>query len=295
MFRGMASRLHFVALVPVLFSLTAFILSMLCIFAGSKTGYLESADLFTLNTSMLGQTFLSTQKVAATPKNSVGNNVHKEVNKAVGDAAKQLNIHDFYSAHILDYCEGDYSASTGSDSKSSPTKKVTFCSNQTAYFYFDPTSVIEKELKHGVNITDLKWPSAIQDAVRVLELSSKAMFFFYATGAAAAASALVGAMYGAVVGSKLSAFVNIIISVIAFFSLMVASAISTAIINQIVDAVNTYGHDVGVFATKGMTFIHMTWAATILVLISGFVWAFAFIKRRRGKVAYPMDQQDISE
>lgn len=37
------------ALVPLMFSLTAFILSMLCIFAGSKKGYLESANLLTVS------------------------------------------------------------------------------------------------------------------------------------------------------------------------------------------------------------------------------------------------------
>lgn len=36
------------ALVPLLFSFVAFILSMLCIFAGSKTGYLENANMMTV-------------------------------------------------------------------------------------------------------------------------------------------------------------------------------------------------------------------------------------------------------
>ena len=42
-------RIRLTALVPLLLSLTAFILSMLCIFAGSKTGYLESANLLTVS------------------------------------------------------------------------------------------------------------------------------------------------------------------------------------------------------------------------------------------------------
>ena len=63
---------------------------------------------------------------------------------------------------------------------------------------------------------------------------------------------------------------------------MIASAIATAIINQVVDAINNYGSDAGISATKGMTFISMTWAADILVLLNGFVWAFEFIKGRRG-------------
>lgn len=42
-------RIRLTALVPVLLSLVAFILSMLCIFAGSKKGYLESANLLTVS------------------------------------------------------------------------------------------------------------------------------------------------------------------------------------------------------------------------------------------------------
>ena len=43
-------QIRLTALVPLLLSLAAFILSMLCIFAGSKTDYLEGADLLTVRT-----------------------------------------------------------------------------------------------------------------------------------------------------------------------------------------------------------------------------------------------------
>ena len=109
------------ALVPLLFILAAYILSMLCIFAGSKRGFLE-ADLFTvssvvitsfiltltwtkLNTSMLGRTTLDTSKSSSSIVKSIKNTIQKDVNDAISDVAKALNIHDFYSAHILDYCE----------------------------------------------------------------------------------------------------------------------------------------------------------------------------------------------
>lgn len=110
------------ALVPLLFVLAAYILSMLCIFAGSSKGYLPEADLFTvsgfvdtpflleltwtqLNTSMLGRTTLDTSKTSSSILKSIKNTVQKDVNEAISDVAKTLGIHDFYSAHILDYCE----------------------------------------------------------------------------------------------------------------------------------------------------------------------------------------------
>lgn len=49
-----------------------------------------------------------------------------------------------------------------------------------------------------------------------------------------------------------------------------------------VNAVNKHGNDIGVYAYKGETFIGMTWAATLLVLVTGFMWAYELIQERRG-------------
>lgn len=110
------------ALFPLLCTLVALILSLLCIFAGSRRGYIEDADILTvglkslpissfmsdrlqLNTSMLGRTTLNTSKSSSSLLNSLENSIKGEVNDLIGDIARKLNIHDFYSAHLLDYCE----------------------------------------------------------------------------------------------------------------------------------------------------------------------------------------------
>lgn len=54
---------------------------------------------------MFGQESLKTSKTSSTTLKSIENTVQKDVNTAVSDVAKDLNIHDFYSAHLLDYCE----------------------------------------------------------------------------------------------------------------------------------------------------------------------------------------------
>lgn len=67
---------------------------------------------------------------------------------------------------------------------------------------------------------------------------------------------------------------------------MLASAISTGVINKVVSAVNAHGNEVGIFAYKGMTFVGMTWAADILILLASFVYVFEFIKGRREQTSY---------
>lgn len=93
------------AFVPLLLSLVAFILALLCVFAGSKKGYLENADLLTLNTSMLGRLGLNSSTSHSPLVSSIESSIKGDINSLMADVAKELHIHDFYSAHILDYCE----------------------------------------------------------------------------------------------------------------------------------------------------------------------------------------------
>ena len=54
---------------------------------------------------MLGRLTLDTNKTHSSLLNSLENSIKGDINDLVADVAKKLNIHDFYSAHIMDYCE----------------------------------------------------------------------------------------------------------------------------------------------------------------------------------------------
>ena len=54
---------------------------------------------------MLGRSTLNTSNSHSSLLNSIENSIKGDINDLVADVAKKLNIHDFYSAHILDYCE----------------------------------------------------------------------------------------------------------------------------------------------------------------------------------------------
>ena len=56
-----------------------------------------------LNTSMLGQPELNTS--SSTLINSIENKVKGDLNQVVKDVASEFGLKDFYSAHLLDYCE----------------------------------------------------------------------------------------------------------------------------------------------------------------------------------------------
>lgn len=102
-FDKMQIRWHAVA--PLVISFVAFVLALICVSAGSKRGYLENIDLLTLNTSMLGRLTPNASKSHSPLLNSVESSIKGDINSLAADIAKDLHIHDFYSAHILDYCE----------------------------------------------------------------------------------------------------------------------------------------------------------------------------------------------
>ena len=170
---------------------------------------------------MLGRTTLNTSKSSSSILNSLENSVKGEVNDVIADVARKLNIHDFYSAHLLDYCEGYYTPSAVQNSTSDPRKNVTRCSNHTAMFHFDPTAVIQKELKPGINLTDLHWPSAIKDAAHAVDIASKVMFVLYCIGVAATGFALLLAFLGVISGGRLASLVNNMLSFVSLIQWMV--------------------------------------------------------------------------
>ena len=54
-------------------------------------------DLTQLNTSMLGRTILNTSKSASPLLSTIEGHIEGDINGAIADFAKELNIHDFYS------------------------------------------------------------------------------------------------------------------------------------------------------------------------------------------------------
>ncbi len=121
-----------------------------------------------LNTSMLGEATFNTSKSSSKILNSIESSIKSDLNKVVGDIAKELDIKDFYSAHVLDYCEGLYTPQAVPNLTTTISKNTTHCSNQTSMFHFDPAGIIQNELKPGVNLTELKWPKAIEDSIRAI-------------------------------------------------------------------------------------------------------------------------------
>jgi hypothetical protein len=212
----------------------------------------------------------------------------------VQSVAKDLGLHDFYSAHILDYCEGYYEPGPVPNAtlkKSSINKNVTSCSNMTALYNFDPRAVLQAELnKTGnsdVNLTDLNWPSGIDKGLQALRITTKTMFVLYCIAIGFIAVAFFLALVGFVLNGRLSAFVNVLVDWLAFIAVGLASALSTAIAVKATHVINKYGNEIGVSANKSGKFLAITWVATGIMLVASMVWCMDCIVGRGHRRSAP--------
>jgi len=97
----LAATMRISALAPVLLCTAALVLSFLCLFAGSKRGFMNDYSILTLNTSRIGASFLNAAHSSSNPLisfiDNATNSVENAINQDVSSVARTLGIHDFYS------------------------------------------------------------------------------------------------------------------------------------------------------------------------------------------------------
>jgi hypothetical protein len=288
--------MRLIALLPVLCCTAALILSFLCLFAGHKKGFMEDYSLLTLNTSMIGETIINETRSTDTSNpltnllNSIENTGSSIINDAIGEATQALGIEDFYSAHMLNYCEGQYTPAEAANAtlkQSDIHKNVTECSKNKAMYKFDPTQIVQDALnKTGVNVTldDIDWPRDIDTGIKTLNALMAAMFVLYCIAIALIFVSLFAAAAAILLSGRLSACVNFLVAVLAFLAIGLASALVTAVIVKASRIINDKGNKIGLQANWGGKFLALTWAATALMLVVVLTWVVEFcIGRKRNK------------
>ncbi|KAJ4307841.1 hypothetical protein N0V94_009592 [Neodidymelliopsis sp. IMI 364377] len=283
------------ALIPALCCVAALILSFLCLFAGHKRGFMEDYHLLTLNTSLVGQTLLDENSSSSNPLlnllNEIPNSIASTINDKIGEVTEELGIQDWYSAHMLNYCEGQYTpaeVANATVSQGDIHKNVTGCSKNRAMYKFDPTAILEEALNKttGLDITldDLDWPEDIDTGIKTLNALMGAMFVLYCIAIALIFVAMLASILAILMSGRLSACVNFLLSTLAFLAITLASALVTAVIVKASSIINDKGNDIGLQANWGGKFLALTWAATALMLIVALTWVVEFcIGRRHNK------------
>lgn len=285
------------ALFPMACAIVGFVLGMLCLFAGHKPGFMEDYDIIRLNTSTLGHDLVPTSTSSAgssatSTSSSIGSffssladnitdSIEGELQDIENDIADKLastlGIQQFYSLHLMDMCEGMFEPNATSKH---PKKNVTKCSNQTAMYHFDIEKELNSQLEVGglhINLSDINWPDSIQDNLNKLNMALDATFVLYAIAIAAAGVSILACVVAFFLnGSRLISFGNWGLAFISFLAFLIVSIIVTVIENKAVHTINKYGNDIGVYASKGVKYLTLTWVAMAVMALASLAWVGEF-------------------
>lgn len=283
---------RFFVLLPLVLSMVAFILSMLCLFAGHKEGFMEEYSVARLNTSMIGHNVLDTDSDASSNDNDeddgffgkvtdkwneVKDDVKGKINDITGDVADKLadtiGISEWYSIHVMATCDGQYKPNATSPGAG---YNVTNCTNSAPEKRFNLTEMLDKQLEVGpfkLNLADINWPDDIQDSIDLLNTALLVTFVFYVLAVGFSGLAMVASAGAFFLFARRGVnAVNVILSGLAALVLLIASILVTVAGKKGVNKINDVGDDVGLSASVGNKFLALTWAASALMIIAAIYW-----------------------
>lgn len=270
-------------IIPILLTVVAFICSLLVLIAGRDTDFLTHIYLLRLDTSQIKPSGLDVDigDLASRfgfdlPDNFENFNLPDSlVDTFAQTTAKKLGLRDFYTSHVMNYCEGFITDKGDNDPLTNDTV-TTYCSPVDGLYAFNPVDIFETELLPGITPSDIGIPSQVEDGARTLAVAYKVMFITYAIGVAIAGLSLLLAITIGWRESRGLALALAIIATLGLLCLIVASGIATAIAIKLRNILNDWLIDsVNVRASNdGGYFLGMTWAAVAAMFFVVVYWSW---------------------
>lgn len=291
-------------LIPLVLSIVSLVLASLALFAGHKEGFMEDYAIVRLNMSRIGYDMISSDggDEASTEEeedddssffdniqdtwDEAKENVIDELNDLVGDmtgnVADAIGISEWYSLHVMDGCEGNYSPNSTAEDVS---LNITQCSGSQAGYRLNITRMMDKELSVGpfdINPADLGWDERIQDKLDIVNDALLGLFVLYVLAMAFSGLAVLGSIAAVfLVENRILVIFNLVVSNMATLCLVTASIFITIILNKGVNEANDMAEEIGVHIERGNKFLIITWVAAGLMIGPLAFWTVRFCTIRR--------------
>ncbi|KAJ5938536.1 hypothetical protein N7466_001670 [Penicillium verhagenii] len=250
------SRPDFKGLFPVGAVFIAFILTLLCLFAGTQRNLLDGADILTLYTP---------------------------------EGESTSDVHEFYSIHVMSYCQG--TLGTVEPGLPGNARNVTQCSDRQILFSFDLTDAWSEGITHGPT---LEWPRVISDDFHAFRLTTQSMAVLFCIGVSAMGAVLLVRVSSLITQRTQQGLFEFGFLVLGSLSMSIASIIATVVAFEFVALINAHGDGSNVSASYGSKFLGMTWAAAGLLLAASIA-SFINVFVRVPHVAPPPVTKDEEE
>lgn len=251
-------------------SLIAFILSIVVMLSGKDKYFLTNVFVLRVNTANIALTkdvsaVLSRAGLSGSKQVSEYLKSSQTSGDVVNQVARELGLHDTYSAHIFSWCEKTYA--TGDIATDSE------CTKPKISFTFDPIKILQDDLLDGTQLSDLGLPTQdIESDVKTLTKVYKAMGILYLIGTILAGiSVLTG--IASFFGPRAVGFLTYVVVFLGMVALGAASIIATAFAVVVRNVFNQKVKEVvGIEAYNSATFLGLTWAAFGAIFLASLVW-----------------------
>jgi hypothetical protein len=216
-----------------------------------------------------------------------------EIGNILNTAARNLGLHDYYSAYPSTYCRG---SSVQDNTTHLTTELVTSCTSPQYPFEFDPVAIIETDLLKGLTLEQLNFPTQeVNRVVDALKTAYKVMNILYLVGVILAGVSILTGMAG-FMASRLLEVLNQLVALLALLALGVASAIATVFATRVRDVFNEKAAQINVSADRSAKFLGMTWAAVGCLLLVVMSWcAVCCCGRHRGGRKRSVQEEPLYE
>ncbi|KAJ2998286.1 hypothetical protein NUW58_g374 [Xylaria curta] len=289
---------------PVLISFVAFVLALIALLAGTgpQQESLEPYHIIAVNLSNFGHDLVaSPTKSDPKPSSTSGSSLFDEIadgarglgqdisdgvnNITDGIADKvieELGISQWYSLHILTFCEGMF-APNASDPDA--WFNLTSCTAPQPARRLNLSDVLDHEIQAGPlhkNLNQLPIPESVQNAIDIVNNALLALLAFYALASGLAGLSFLLSLAVLVLlrnnVNKLIVWTNMAVAGLGAFMFLIASAMISYVNNKGVEEINNAGKDIGISGIKGVRLIKISWATFGLMSFVSLYWGLATLK-----------------
>ncbi|TPX18899.1 uncharacterized protein E0L32_011377 [Thyridium curvatum] len=304
--------MRFVIGFPIVLSVVGFVLAILALFAGERRGFLEEYHIIMLNTSALGHTkllptpagdnkpttttttgghgiggfFSKVAHSATAAAGAVESELAKLGDKFADKLADEIGIHEFYSLHVMNACEGEFAPNATAPGAG---YNVTNCTEPMNAGQMNVSALLDQQLSVGplgLSLSDLGVTRDLQHELNKIPGLLRAIAVLYILGAGLAGLSMLASAAGLFAYARhprSTSLANAGLGALAALLLLVANLVTTVGGSKAAGAINKYGDGIGLRASSGGKFVAITWAAFAAMCLAAAYWTYELFMARKAR------------
>lgn len=262
---GKAARFACI-LTPMLCTLASLIVGIVIIGAGTNKKLDSWNNYYLVKIDTRGILDPSNVSVKDAIKDEASDAVNKFSPIKIGEkseTAKKLDLEDFYSSYIWNYCYGDI--------KEGNKWKIGDCKKSSLGYAFSLQRIVDE--KSDTDEDTIQYPDSVRKIQKTINASSKIMAYAYLFGMVTTLATFIIGWFGLL--SRWGSCATLLFADAACAFLFIASLCATILGYSLKGAINKTQDEFGVKAYVGTKFISATWVCWLFSFGATVFWLFS--------------------